>query len=224
MEKKPPAPAPAAAPVAPAPTREWKDPRSGSEYVVHHCYTDTLGHHWYEFEEPLQMPSSRGVETEFAAEWAMLHLTPDDLLAFIDKLKEQGSAGKVVDMFGTLTVLEARVKAQADMKSLSELAKAYFLIDDEPLGNMTVHHNELKEDVWRKDPEARGFFLQRVFASILGFSQFSALDILTYFRDQETLRLKTPDPTQPSVAPKTGGPTPFMQSIAAVRKSTRKRT
>lgn len=215
---------------APPATRSWTDPLTGSEYTVRECYRDANGHQWWEFEEPLRMPTARGVEGEFAAEWAKLHLTPDDLLAYIADMKAKYDKGLVGDMYVVLDNLHARAKAMADKRSLQELAKVYFLIDDEPIGWPTAEHTARKEKAWAEDPAAQGFFLRTAFVYTHGYSEVSGIDILTYLRAIEMLRYQTPavlnaPSSEPSDSEKpTDGSTRGRSFLDNVRRSTRKRT
>lgn len=214
----------------PVATRTWTDPLTGSEYEVRQCYKDTEGHVWWEFAEPLRMPTARGVEGEFAAEWARLHVTPEDLIAYIDSMKEAGNRGMIVDMYSILDNLKVRVQAMADKRSLMELAKVYFLIDDEPIGWTTEKHAALKEQAWTMDPAARSFFLRSAFVYTHGFSDVSGIDILTYLRALETLRYQTPSASSAPSNESTSDAKPTASSTRAqsfldnVRRSTRRRT
>lgn len=207
--------------------RSWVDPLTNSEYQVRHCYTDAMGGKWYEFTEPLRMPTARGLEGEFAAEWARMQLTPEDLLAYLATMKEQGKAGMVVDMFHTIGKLEDRVKAMADKKSLRELAKVYFVLEDEPIGWCTPTANEAKDRRWAEDPAAEGFFLRMAFVYTHGYSDVSGIDILSYLRAWELMHMMTPKPLseqQPSDVKKTGVSSQRKSFAEGLKRSTRKRT
>lgn len=204
--------------------RTWTDPLTLNTYTVRLCYVDNAGSKWWEFIEPLRMPTARGVDGEFAAEWANLHVTPDDLIAYCEKMREDGNKGQVVSMFATLDNLEARVRAMAERKSLAELAKVYYLIDDEPIEAATVHHNLLKEERWSKDAVCQGFFLRGAFVLTHGFSECSGIDILTYLSARDLIALRTPSVKPPDTEPKPDTPTRGRSFLDNVRRSTRRRT
>jgi hypothetical protein len=169
--------------------RTWID-QYGVEHDASLMYTDSKGGKWYAFDKPLAMPAARAVSAELAAEWALMNFTPADLLAYINKMKEFGNKGQVVDMFGTLHYMEQRVQWAMEAKSMLELAKCYFVIDDEPLQMQTEKHDELKEARWKEDADCRGFFLRQAFVITKGYSGFSEIDIQDYLKAQDVIHLR----------------------------------
>lgn len=162
------------------------------------------------------MPAGRGIAAELAADWANLNIGPEDLLAFLEKAKEYGNRGDVVSMFGVIDRLIERTRFAAEAKTLLELAKCYFLIDDEPIEAQTLHHDALKEEAWKKDGASRAFFLRESFVLTKGYSAFSGTDILAYLRAQEYIAMRTPSDTPRSAGPKTAkdqSPTSFMTGV-----------
>lgn len=176
--------------------RTWTD-KDGLQHDASLVYTDTLGHGWYAFDSPLQMPAPRAVAAELASEWALMNMTIDDLRAYIRKLKEDGNKGLVVDMFATLRYMEERIEWACEGRSLLELAKCYFIIDDEPLAMQTERHDQLKDEVWKSDPAARSFFLHKSFVLTRGYSGFSESDIPAYLKAQEYIHLKNIEQRSP---------------------------
>ncbi len=170
--------------------RIWTD-QYGVEHTASLIYTDAKGGRWYAFDRPLQMPAGRAVAAELAAEWALMNFTPGDLLDYIARMKDMGNKGQVVDMFATLHYMEERVKWAMEGKSMAELAKCYFVLDDEPLHIQTEKHDELKDQRWREDTACRAFFLQQAFVLTKGYSAFSESDIPGYLKAQEVLHLKS---------------------------------
>lgn len=185
-------------------------------------YTDTLGHEWYGFDEPLRMPTQRGLEGELAAEWANLNITPDDLQAYMDRMREQGNAGNIVDMFTTMALLEERKKWACERKTLYTMADVYFMIDDEPLEAPTSKHGALKREVWASDSRCAAFFLQRAFVLTKGYSALSRTDIHTYLLALELLHLRTPSGKQPSEKRPSDSPAPRTSFMKGVRDLTRR--
>lgn len=159
----------------------------GNSHELEHLHTDLKGREWWGFVHPLRMPAQRATSAELAAEWANLNMGKEDLQAYIDKMKADGNAGLIVEMFKTLGYMEERLKWACDGRSLLELAKCYFLVDDEPVDGMTEKHNAIKEDAWATDPGCRAFFLHRSFLVTKGFSAFSEVVTHDFFKAQETL-------------------------------------
>jgi hypothetical protein len=77
-----------------------------------------------------------------------------------------------------------------EAKSMLELAKCYFVIDDEPLQMQTEKHDELKEARWKEDADCRGFFLRQAFVITKGYSGFSEIDIQDYLKAQDVIHLR----------------------------------
>lgn len=201
-------------------TRTWTNPE-GVVFTASLMYTDALGHEWYGFEEPLRMPTQRGLEGELAAEWANLNITPDDMEAYENKMREQGNSGDIVGLFSTLDKLGERRKWACERKTLYAMADVYFMIDDEPLEAPTTKHGLLKREVWASDSRCAAFFLQRAFVLTKGYSALSRTDIHTYLLALELLHLRTPSEKQPSDARPTGGPpsrTSFMIGVKALTR------
>lgn len=177
----------------------------GYTYEVQHVLTDSLGNEWWGFVNPLKMPPARAIAAELAAEWANLNMTKDDALAFIAKLKEQGDAGRIVDMYTTLGLMEQRLQWACEGRTMLELAKVYYLINDEPIGKTSEPHDKLKEAAFAADSDCRGFFLQMGFVLTKGFSEFSGTDIHAYLKAQEVMAMRLQTQTEPSAtAPSTG--------------------
>lgn len=209
---------------APAPLpedkRSWTN-SNGESYTASLIRVDD-GHKWYAFDEPLKMVPYRALEAEFAAEWANLNFTPADLKAYIQRMRKEGNSGNIVTMFSVLDRMEERLDWACDRKSLLELAKVYFLIDDEPLEAPTKHHNALKEELWSKNADCAGFFLQQAFVLTKGFTAFSGTDIHTYLLAQELRHLRTPSESAKSDAPASGSIPSRKSFMEGVKNLTRK--
>jgi hypothetical protein len=183
--------------------RTWTD-QYGVAHDASPIYSDSKGGVWYAFDKPLAMPAARAVGAELAAEWALMNFTPADLLAYINKMKEMGNKGQIVDMFGTLHYMEQRIQWAMEAKSMLELAKCYFVLDDEPLQMQTEQHDQLKEQRWKEDSECRGFFLRQAFVITKGYSAFSESDIQGYLKAQEVLHLRNANESTRKPATKDG--------------------
>jgi hypothetical protein len=180
-------------------TRSWTDPQ-GLTHTASCIYKDAAGNAWWAFDRPLQMPAPRAVAAELASEWALMNFTAPDLLAYIEKMEQDGNTGQIVEMFKTLGYMKERIAWHCEGRALLELAKVYFAINDEPLSTNTELHDEQKEQVWKEDPEARAFFLHKAFVITKGYSGFSESDIPAYLKAQETLHMTSP--VTQSVKPK----------------------
>lgn len=183
-------------------SRTWTSP-DGVTFTAVEVYRDQAGHVYYGFEDPLKMPAARAIEAELAAEWANLNVTRDDLRAFLASMREHGQKGDIVGLFQVLANLQDRVEWACEGRSLLELAKVYYLVDDEPIERTTERHNEIKARAWASDNAAKGFFLREAFVLTRGFSEFSASDILAYSVARETIAMRLrKERTSSSSAPK----------------------
>lgn len=203
--------------------RKWTSPE-GVEFTAQHIRTDALGNDWYEFDEPLKMPAARGVEAELAADFANLNLRPEDLRAYIDRMRDAGNRGDIVELFGLLDRLDERTRFMAEAKTLLELAKVYYVINDEPLESGTPKHFALKEKSFEEDPATRAFFLRKAFVLTKGFSAFSDTDIRSYFEAQQFLLLKTPNKPPEKSEKRTDGKRSSRSFMEGVEKLTRRRS
>lgn len=153
-------------------------------------YTDALGNEWYTFADPLRMPAQRALAAEVAATWADLNIAKEDLADYVRRMKAYGNEGDIVRLFHLLTIIEQRLEWACEDKTLLALAKCYYLINDEPIMSPSDQHNRLKDEVWDRDRECRGFFLRSAFVLTKGYSQFSPNDILSYLEVQKVEEAK----------------------------------
>lgn len=204
-------------------SRTWKSPE-GVEFTCSLVLVDATGHAWYAFDDPLKMPAARAIEAELAAEWSNLNITPDDFDAFCNEMRDHGNKGNIVSLFSALDRMQERRKWACEGKTLLELAKVYFMVDDEPLEMSTEKHNAIKEQVWKEDGVTRAFFLRRAFVLTRGFSEFSEKDILTYLSAQETVHLKKFGPKQNGTGASTERKPSRQSFMSAVKNSTRRRS
>jgi hypothetical protein len=201
--------------------RSWTD-ENGMEHTASVCYVDAAGNKWYAFDRPMSMPAPRAIAAELAAEWALMNFTPEDLLAYVDKMVADANAGQIVDMFASLHYIRERVKWSCEHKSLLELAKCYFVINDEPLKMQTEAHDKLKAERFATDPDCRAFFLRQSFALMRGSSELSGNDIQAYSEAQHYMAMKSIERKHARPEHKgasDGARTSFMKNV---RTSTRK--
>lgn len=203
--------------------RTWRSPE-GVDFIATLVRVDALGHAWYQFADALTMPASRAVQAEIASEWAELNMTKPDAKAFLQEMRQSGNAGDIVTMFSILDRMEERLDWAMDGKSLMELAKVYFLIDDEPFEAATQKHLALKDEVFANDEATRGFFLHSAYVLTRGYSELSPTDILRYSALRQMQRLKAVSVPEKSAAQASEGGTSRRRFMDAAKNSTRKRS
>lgn len=203
----------------------------GTTFTVEEVYRDPEGNIYYGFSDPLRMPAQRALAAEVAATWADLNITKDDAIAFCTKMEEFADKGRIGDVIHLVKVLKGRLQWACEDKTLLNLAKVYFLVNDEPIMAPSNEHNALKDKMWDRHGEVRAFFLRRAFVLTKGYSGFSPTDILNYLEVQKAMLargegLLQEDASPASTKPSKGASTPSTNSSGsspgkAPRKSKR---
>lgn len=192
----------------------------GVEFTVKEVYRDAKGHVYYGFEDPLRMPAQRALAGEVAATWADLNLTKEDLDRYLLRIESLFDKGKIGDAIHIVKVMKGRLKWACEDKTLLNLAKVYYLIDDEPIMVPSDRHNRLKDERWEEDRDARAFFLRTAFVLTKGYSGFSANDILSYLEVQRVREARGEDVMEEPTKEASSGRTSEKPSKSGSTRST----
>lgn len=120
-------------------------------------YTDRLGHRYYAYRDPLQMPIRRLIALESATRFLELNLTRAQLLHFLEQMEQSANRGQIVQLFHYLHEIKTRLSLVGEEECLLQLSACYFLREDED--PQTTDLNAEKIACWKQDPEAYAFFL-----------------------------------------------------------------
>ena len=148
-------------------------------------YIDALGHTWYEFNNPLKLPSYRGVNAEVMMNQADMCMTSKMLTEYVDAIQEDLNNGHITKAFNRFEKMKERANMVGEETTLLNLAKTFFLLEGENPQKSSSEFDKIKDEVFRKDPKARDFFLLKAFKLLRDVSQFSDEDILSYLKERK---------------------------------------
>lgn len=152
----------------------------GRKIALNKVYTDKFGNDWYEYANPLQIPAKRAIAAEVATRFADMNLTKANFKILIDEMKKKANEGNIVEVFALLNEIEYRMNFIGEEETLLELACAYYVMGDEDETDMTDFDREKKLEVFKKDKDAKNFFLEGAFRRTIKYSDMSETDILAY--------------------------------------------
>jgi hypothetical protein len=167
------------------------------EILLKEIYRDKEGRPWYEYANPLTLPAKRAIAAEVASRYADLNLTRKNLLLIISEMKKKANEGNIVEVFNLLSEIEYRTNFLAEEETLTELSLVYFVAgEEEDETNFSDIDRNRKVEIFKRDPEAKDFFLRKAWQYTIRYSDTSDVDILAYLkenlRDVERLSRLTP--------------------------------
>jgi hypothetical protein len=148
--------------------------------AVNKVYTDKYGNDWFEYANPMNIPAKRAISAEVATRFADMNLTKANLQILMNEMKKKANEGNIVDLFSLLGEIEYRLNFIGEEETLMELACAYYLIADEDETDMTDFYREKKMEIFRKDKDAKNFFMEGAFRRTIKYLDMSEVDILDY--------------------------------------------
>lgn len=155
---------------------------TGSIIPLNKIFTDQEGHNWFEYANPLQMPSKRAIAAEVATRFVEMNMTKDQLKTMVDAMKKSANAGNIVEMFHLLAEIEWRLEFIGEEQTLMELAACYYVIDGENETEFNDVFKQSKIDKLKNNQLVRDFFVQRALASTIKFSELSSDDIREFLK------------------------------------------
>jgi hypothetical protein len=166
-------------------------------------YTDAAGNMWYGLVDPLQLPADRAISALVGMRRNDLNYTEADEREWLKETREAHNANDHAKVGYHLTIKEDRLDWACEEKTLLEIAKVYYWINEEPQdGPLLPVWQAKKEAAWEADPDAKAFFLREAYWLTNGFSDLSPSDIQTYLAVR---RKKIQMETKPKPAARRGG-------------------
>jgi len=153
------------------------------EIELNLIYTDKAGERYYDFKYVNQMSTERTLATVVAEEGFAWNITPADLAAKMDQiiLNIRSNPSEVISI---ATDIRHRVVRLCDYDNTLELAGIYFLCEQEHPGRYSAHWKTEKIARWKKDDDARSFFLTRCLEKLKPYAELSAQDLLNYLETE----------------------------------------
>lgn len=156
--------------------------QTGSIIPLTKIFTDSDGDDWFEYTNPMQMPSKRAIAAEVATRFVEMNMTKDQLKTMVESMKKSANAGNIVEMFHLLAEIEWRLEFIGETQTLVELAACYYVLNGE---NETEFNDVFKQrriEKLNNNSIVRDFFVQRALASTIKFSELSSNDIQDYLK------------------------------------------
>lgn len=165
--------------------RIWKHRKAELSTVTLHpvrlAYTDAQGNNWYAFEDPTKLPGDRAISALVGMRRNDLNYTEEDEREWVKAAIAAHNAHEHAMVGHYLSVKLDRLDWACESRTLLDVAKVYYLLNDEPQhGAMLSKYQEAKEAAWAADPDAKAFFLREAYWLTDGFSDLSLSDIPTY--------------------------------------------
>ena len=160
--------------------KKWQDLWPDTNLLE--CHKDKLGNVWFEFENPLLIPSHRGVASEIAMNQADMCITRPRLTKFIAEIERLLNRGKNIEAFSHFQRLKDRLELVAEEETLTQLAFNYFLLEGEDPLKPNDEFNKRKAAIFEQDPDTRAFFLLKAFRLLQTSTEISDSDILNYLK------------------------------------------
>jgi hypothetical protein len=155
---------------------------TGSIIPLTKIFTDSDGDNWFEYTNPLQMPSKRTIAAEVATRFAEMNMTKDQLKTMVESMKKSANSGNIVEMFHLLAEIEWRLEFIGEEQTLIELAACYYVLDGEDETKFNDVFKQRRIDKLNNNPLVRDFFVQRALTSTIKFSELSSDDIQEFLK------------------------------------------
>jgi hypothetical protein len=154
--------------------------QTGSVIPLTKIFTDSDGDHWFEYSNPLTMPSKRAIAAEVATRFAEMNMTKEQLKTMVEAMKKSANSGNIVEMFHLLAEIEWRLEFIGEQNTMIELAACYYVLDGEDETEFNDVFKMRRIEKLNNNPVVRDFFVQRALMSTIKFSELSSNDIQDY--------------------------------------------
>lgn len=149
-----------------------------------HVYTDKFGNKYYTLEFIEQINYKRSVVAEQAVRQAEFCLTADDLLSIFNKMEDYGNQGDIVNLFNLIIECKNRLNYAGEEETLLALASVYFFKEGENVDVYNIQEQNKKIETWKKDDEAKVFFLAQAFKRTRTYFNISEEHIMNCLMNQ----------------------------------------
>lgn len=148
------------------------------------------------FEDIFSIPSIRGLQALDYYEEFNMRCTKEYLVRFTESCETILSNNKKIDLIGLATLvkhLQERLTMIPTPDHILKLASVIFFDDSENPYNFDRAYNKKKIDLWKKDPEVLGFFLQTPLIELVPYLDSQKTNLATFsgvVRELNTVHLR----------------------------------
>lgn len=174
--------------------RKMKQFLDGQNYDLIHIFTskhkyDGKIQKFYTLRNALQMPAERAISAEALANQAEMNITRKELIRFFEKIDEAVNAGRMTEVLADIGKIRERLDWIAEEETLLNLSKVYFFLEGEDPACPLPKYDVIKDQIFKKEPEARSFFLQAAIRLTGKYGDISEGDILPYLAKKRLEKL-----------------------------------
>lgn len=164
-------------------------------------YTDIFNNKYYQFKPQfiIEIPRIRTIVAEEKLRYIEMYLTKDelkrlmlemenDLTAVINaalKGVESDNNSRLSNVFGIINEIKFRLNFLSEENTMLDLSTCYFFLENENPKIIDDNLINKKLECWKKDYNAKDFFLRSAIPYIQKFTNCSADDILNYLKENK---------------------------------------
>jgi len=141
------------------------------------------GRTYFMFDDIFSIPSIRGLQALDYYEEFNMRCTKDYLTRWVESAIKIISDNKKIDLIALGTLLkhlEERLKMIPVSDHIYKIASVIFFDDSENPYHFDRAYNKKKIDLWKKDPEVLGFFLQTPLKDLIPYLDSQKASLVTY--------------------------------------------
>lgn len=150
-------------------------------------YTSANGTCFYALVNVLEISALRGLSAEKAKRFMELNITERSLKSLIDEYKIAAKENDVNKFHSIVYEIGYRLEFLCEENSILDLVCIYFFLKDEDPAVPSEAFNKRKQELFKDDLAARGFFLQIGLTLCKKFSEKQEKDMLDYLADNKAL-------------------------------------
>lgn len=148
-------------------------------------FTTKLGVKFFAHIDPLTVSAERGVAAEESRRYAEMCLSKKEMKALIAEYKKGVNNQDIVYSHSIIQEMEYRLNYIIEENSLFDLACLYFFIEGEDIKTPSEFYNNKKRELYKSDPDVRGFFLPIAFSIMNESSKKQGEDLLIYLEEMK---------------------------------------
>jgi hypothetical protein len=148
-------------------------------------FTTKSGVNFYAHHDPLTISPERGVSAEEARRYSEMCLSKKEMKALIQEYKKGVNNQDIVYSHSIIQEMEFRLNYIVEENSMFDLACLYFFIDGENVKTPSEAFNNKKRELYKSDPDVRGFFLPIALNLMKKFSELPDTDLSIYLEEMK---------------------------------------
>ena len=141
-------------------------------------YEDLKGNVWYSHKNPLTISAIRGIAAERANRYVGMMISEKELKKLLQEHNLAAKEFDVVKCFAIVQQISYRMEFITEENSVLDLVSLYYMLEDEPIEELTDAFAEKKKEIFNTDPVTKGFFLRLGFVLTNKLANIPESDLL----------------------------------------------